>query len=42
MPKWDFAKSLFMTADWYKRYLNDENVIDITNDHINQYFENSL
>ncbi|MAJ90494.1 MAG: CDP-glucose 4,6-dehydratase [Flavobacteriales bacterium] len=42
MPKWNFSKSLFMTADWYKRYLNDENVIDITNDHINQYFENSL
>jgi len=38
-PKIDFDESIEMTFDWYKKYYNDNNdIINLTNYQINQYF----
>ena len=39
-PKWNVSKTLYMTADWYKRYFKGEDVLKITKDQINEYFQN--
>ena len=38
-PKWNVSKTLYKTADWYKRYMNGENPRKITLEQINEYIE---
>ena len=40
--KWNLEETLTATADWYKAYLNNDNVSLITQLQLNEYFGESL
>ena len=39
VPKWGFSKTIKKTCDWYKSYISNENLEEITLNQINEYLE---
>lgn len=38
-PKWSFEKSLFITSEWYKAYMNNEDMLEFTKNQIHEYLD---
>tara|TARA_Y100000389_G_scaffold196234_1_gene228839 strand:+ start:7237 stop:8301 length:1065 start_codon:yes stop_codon:yes gene_type:complete len=36
-PQWDFKKTIKLTCEWYKEYMNSNNIKEITDKHIKLY-----
>jgi CDP-glucose 4,6-dehydratase len=41
-PRWSFKETMFFTADWYKKYIDGYETIEITKNQIKTYFKELL
>ena len=39
-PQWDFKKTIELTCEWYKEYINNSNIKAITDDQVKSYLNN--